>query len=186
MPIPRLHPDRVALLVIDVQEKLIPAIHQSQRLVHNCSLLLRFASEMNLPCLATEHYPQGLGRTVEGISDAMIDETRRIEKTRFSGAIDVVLQQLTAWRRTQVLVCGIEAHVCVLLSVLDLQAAGYQCFVVSDAVAASQVDQIEWAFRRMESAGAVPTGVMSAMYEILGDASHPSRRAVVDLARTIA
>ena len=185
MPIPRLRIEDTALLVIDVQEKLIKAVAESERLVQNCVVMLEMASELGIPHLVTEHYPTGLGRTVEAISGAMVDRAARVEKTRFSALVNVVDEHLQAWQRTRVLVCGIEAHVCVLQTVLDLQASGRQCFVVSDAIAAMQPDQVDHAIRRMEAAGAVTTGVMSAMYELLGDAKHRSRRACIELAKRI-
>jgi nicotinamidase-related amidase len=185
MPVPRLRVDDTALLVVDVQERLVPAIPDRERLIGNCVIMLRAATELGIPSLVTEHYPKGLGRTVEEVTAVMVDQAARVEKTRFSAAVDVVDDILRSWRRSTILVCGIDAHVCVLQTVLDFQAGGRQCFVVSDAVAASHPDQIAPAYRRMEAAGAFTTGVMSAMYELLGDAAHPSRAALVDLAKGI-
>jgi nicotinamidase-related amidase len=84
-----------------------------------------------------------------------------------------------------VLVCGVEAHVCVLQTVLDLQAGGRQAFVCTDAVSASQRDQIQPALARMGAAGAVMTGVLSAMYELLGDCANENFRACLELAKSI-
>jgi nicotinamidase-related amidase len=183
MPIPRLRLDDVALLVIDVQERLMPTIVDRDKLTHNCAILLQMAGVLGLPYLITEQYPKGLGRTVETVAKAMDDPSRRIEKTRFSAAIDLVIDQLHAWRRGAVLIAGIEAHVCVLQTALDLQANGWQCFVCTDAVSASQRDQIGPAYMRMERAGAVLTGVMSAMYELVADSSHPAFKGCLDLAK---
>jgi nicotinamidase-related amidase len=119
------------------------------------------------------------------VAAAMTDQSRRIEKTRFSACIDLVDQQLASWRRGTILLCGIEAHVCVLQTVLDLHTQGRQCFVCSDAVSSSQRDQMPPAYRRMERAGAVVTGVMSAMYELLGDAGHPAFRGCLSLAKAV-
>lgn len=163
----------------------MPTISGGDDLVENCAILLEMAAELVIPFLVTEHYPNGLGRTVPPITAAMVDRAARIEKTRFSAAVPIVQEHLSAWRRTTVLVCGIEAHVCVLQTVLDLQASGRQCFVVSDAVASSQPDQAAPAMRRWEAAGAVTTGVMGAMYELLGDASHPATRRCIQLAKRI-
>lgn len=176
MPIPRLRADDTALLVIDVQERLMPIIADRDRLPRNCATMLRIAGELELPYLVTEQYPAGLGRTVPEVAAAMLDQSWRVEKTRFSACVDVVHDQLRAWGRGTVLICGIEAHVCVLQTVLDLSAAGLQCFVCSDAVSASETDQIGPAFDRMRRAGAVLSGVMSATYELLGDAAHPAFR----------
>jgi len=163
----------------------MPAIIDSDRIIRNCGIMLRMAAAMDIPYLVTEQYPRGLGRTVDDVAKSMTDQSRRIEKTRFSACIDLVQEQLMAWRRGCVLLCGVEAHVCVLQTTLDLLATGRQVFVVSDAVSASQGDQIAPALDRMLRAGAVITGVMSAMYELLGDASHPAFRTCLDLAKAL-
>jgi len=187
MPIPRLRIQESALLVVDVQEKLVQAIpdRQREKLINNCVIMLKMAGELRIPYLVTEHYPAGLGRTVEPLAAAMSNQAARVEKTRFSALVDVVDDLLRSWQRTSVLLCGIEAHVCVMQTALDLQAGGRQSFIVSDAIAAMQPDQIQHALRRMEAAGAVTTGVMAAMYELLGDARHPARQACVELAKAI-
>jgi len=185
MPIPRLKPDDTALLVIDVQERLLPTIVDAQKVVDNCAILVRLATELELPYMVTEQYPRGLGRTAEPITSAMSDPSRRIEKTRFSAAIDMVVGGLNEVRRGTVLIAGLEAHVCVLQTVLDLQGAGYQCFVCCDAVSAGQREQIAPAYERMRRAGGIVTGVMSAMYELLGDARHASFNRCLDLAKAV-
>jgi nicotinamidase-related amidase len=185
VPIPRLNQESVALLVIDVQERLMPTIVDHDRITHNCAVLLRMAGQLDIPYLVTEQYPRGLGRTVDSVAQAMIDPSQRIEKTRFSACVDLVLDQLSQWRRGSVLVCGIEAHVCVLQTVLDLQANGQQCFVCTDAISASQREQIAPAMRRMERAGAIATGVLSAMYELMADSTNPCFRTCLELAKDI-
>ncbi|MCA9289903.1 MAG: isochorismatase family protein [Phycisphaerales bacterium] len=185
MPIPRLHVNDTALLVIDVQERLMPPLVDRMRLAGNCAILLRMAAELDLPYVVTEQYVSGLGRTVPEVANAMSDPASRVEKTRFSALVDVVDEQLRQWRTTNVLVCGIEAHVCVLQTVLDLQATGRQAFVCTDAISAGQRDQIEPALARMSRAGAVRTGIVSAMYELLGDATHPCFRTCLDLAKGV-
>lgn len=185
MPIPRLTIDTASLLVIDIQEKLVPSIVDRDRLITNSSILLRMASELGMPYFVTEQYPAGLGRTIEEVASAMTDPSRRVEKSRFSAAIDLITDQFVAWRRSCVIICGIEAHVCVLQTVLDLQESGFHCFLCSDAISASQQGQIAPALRRMERAGAVSTGVLSVMYELIGDAAHPAFRSLLELAKEI-
>ena len=185
MPIPRLRIDSTCLIVIDVQEKLVVTIPDQQRVIDNCAIMLKLAAELGIPYLVTEHNPKGLGRTVEPVSEAMVDPALRIEKTRFSALVELVEDLLRTWRRASVMLCGIEAHVCVLQTALDLLATGRQPFVISDAIGASQPEQTPHALRRMEAAGSVTTGVMAAMYELLGDAGHPARRACVELAKRI-
>ena len=185
MPIPRLSTDDTALLVIDVQERLLPTIADQQKLTNNCGILLQMAGVLGLPYLVTEQYPTGLGRTADEVTAAMPDPSRRIEKTRFSAVIDLVEEQLRSWHCSNLLICGIEAHVCVLQTVLDLQASGRQTFVCSDAVSASQPDQIAPAFDRMQRSGAIVTGVLSAMYELLADARHPQFKSCLNLAKSL-
>ncbi len=185
MPIPRLQIDRVALLVIDLQERLLPTIVDRHQVVRNAEILIRMAELLELPYLVTEQYPAGLGRTVESIAAAMPDRSQRVEKTRFSALVDVVEERLARWRRTQIILCGVEAHVCVLQTALDLQASGRQCFVCVDAVSASQREQIQPACQRMTRAGAVLTGVISVMYELLGDSRHPAFRGCLELAKRV-
>jgi nicotinamidase-related amidase len=185
MAIPRLRIDETALLVIDLQESLLRPVIDRHRVVSNSTLLIKVGIELAFPILVTELYPQRLGRTVDRVSAVMIDPAARIEKTAYSATGDLLIEMLQRWRRSSVLVCGIESHVCVLQTVLDLQAAGHQAFVVADAVSSSQPDQTGHALRRMEAAGAVTTSVMSATYELLGEIGHPSRRACVALMREL-
>ncbi len=185
MPIPRLRSNDTVVLVIDVQERLMPTIADREKLANNCTVLLRMANELAIPSLLTEQYVKGLGRTVPDVAEAMADPSARFEKTRFSAAIDLVLEQIRAWRRSTILIAGIEAHVCVLQTVLDLHAQGFQAFVCVDAISSAQRQDIAPALDRMRRAGAIQTGVMSAMYELLGDADHPSFRTCLGLAKQL-
>ncbi|HMN95689.1 MAG TPA: isochorismatase family protein [Phycisphaerales bacterium] len=183
--IPRLAIDDTAVLVIDVQERLMPTIADRDRLARHCSILLRAANELAIPALVTEQYVRGLGRTVPEVSQSLANPAARIEKTRFSAAVGMVVGSFRSWRRSSVIVAGIEAHVCVLQTVLDLQAEGFQCFVMTDAISAAQRDQIAPALDRMRAAGAIPSGVLSAMYELMGDATHPAFKNCLELAKAL-
>lgn len=185
MPIPRLKPDNTALLVIDVQERLMPTIVDRERVIGNAANLLRMARALAIPGLVTEQYVKGLGRTVEPVTAVMADASWRVEKTQFSALVDLVDESLTNWNRANVIVCGVEAHVCVLQTVLDLQATGRQAWFCTDAISASQPGQIPYAFERMSRAGAVPTGVLSAMYELMADSTHPQFKACLDIAKKV-
>lgn len=185
MTIPRLDVKDTTLLVIDVQERLLPTLPRPQALAQNCGVLLAAAEVLDLPAIVTEQYPRGLGPTVPEVTRRMPPGTPRIEKTRFSALVPEVAQQLDASGRRSVLVCGIEAHICVLQTVLDLQAGGYQAFVATDAVSAGQAHQIPPAFARMQAAGAVLTGVLSAMYELLRDKQHPAFGRCLELAKAV-
>ena len=163
----------------------MPTIAAAPRIEANCAILSRAAGILGMPVICTEQYVRGLGHTVPAVRDALPAGTEVVEKTRFSALVDGVRSRLRAERRPTVLVCGVEAHVCVLQTVLDLVAAGWTVFYATDAIASGQADQVEPAFRRMERAGALPTGTLGAMYELVGDASHPSFRELLALAKQV-
>ena len=183
--IPRLRPDAAALLVVDVQERLMPTIAAAARVEANCALLARAAGVLGMPVLCTEQYVKGLGHTAPAVRGALPAGATVVEKTRFSAAEPAVLRALEAAGRRSVLVCGVEAHVCVLQTVLDLRAAGHRVFHATDAISSGQADQVPHAFRRMELAGAVPTGTLGAMYELVGDAADPRFREILALAKQV-
>ncbi|MEY3022247.1 MAG: hypothetical protein RIS86_1445 [Planctomycetota bacterium] len=185
MPIPRLALERTALLVIDVQERLLPTIHDADRVVANCAAALELSRALGLPAIVTEQYVKGLGHSAPAISTAAAGHATVVEKTRFSALVPEVAALLSARRCDDVLICGVEAHVCVQQTVLDLLATGRQPWLLTDAISAGRPDQIAPAFRRQERAGAIPSGVLGAAYEILGDASHPLFKAVLGLVKTL-
>ena len=163
----------------------MPTIGDRDRLINNCAILLQLAGVLSIPYLVTEQYPAGLGRTVDKVTSAMSDPSRRVEKTRFSAAVDIVMDELKRWHRPNILICGIEAHVCVLQTVLDLQDSGWQTFVCCDAISASQPDQIGPAMIRMQKSGAIVTGVLSGMYELMGESTHPAFKSCLELAKSL-
>jgi nicotinamidase-related amidase len=183
--IPRLRPEETALLVVDVQERLMPTIAAARRVEANCAILARAAGALGMPVVCSEQYVKGLGHTVAAVRGALPAGAAVIEKTRFSAAVPETLAALAASGRRGVLVCGVEAHVCVLQTVLDLRAAGHPVFHATDAISSGQADQVPHAFRRMEQAGAVPTGTLGAMYELVADAADPRFREILSLAKQV-
>ncbi len=183
MPIPRLRLDRTALLVIDVQERLLPTIHQGEAVAHHCTVLLDVARELGMPAVITEQYVKGLGHSVPAIAQRAGPSATVVEKTRFSAATPEVLARLERAGAGSVLLCGVEAHVCVMQTTLDLLAGGRQVFLATDAISSGARDQIRPAFQRMLRAGAVPTGVLAATYELLGDAADPRFRSCLQLVK---
>ena len=185
MALPRMRPESTALLIIDVQERLMPTIDGAARVQANCALLARAAGTLGMPVICTEQYVKGLGPTMPAVRAALPATAHLVEKTRFSALVDGVRAALRTHRTPNVLVCGVEAHVCVLQSVLDLVGGGWTVFCATDAISAGQPDQVEPAFRRMERAGALPTGTLGAMYELVGDAADPRFREILALAKQV-
>lgn len=184
MAIPRLHSEDTVLLVIDIQERLMPTIDDRADLLATVGVLADFAGLLEIPIAVTEQYVRGLGSTVDALESPLRDAPR-FEKTRFSGVVPEVLEHLRGHRRPNVLVCGIEAHVCVLQTTLDLVAAGFVPWLVTDGISGSDRSQMGVAIDRMVGAGAIRTGAMSAIYEILGDASHPGFKQALELAKRL-
>lgn len=141
------------LLVIDIQERLCPALHEAEALVENSAWLIQVAKRLDVPVLVTEQYPKGLGPTVAALQ-APLDGAVIVEKLRFSATDDALLNQ-PAGERQQFVVCGAEAHVCVLQTVLELLARERQVFVVEEAVTSRVPANKALALERMRQAGAV-------------------------------
>jgi len=181
----RLTPDNACLLVIDLQERLMPTIAHAETIVQHATLLMQAAVHFGLPVALSEHYLKGLGPTVAAISEALPAGGCRFEKTRFSAVVPPLEAWLATHARPNVIVCGVEAHVCVLQTALDLRAAGRTPFLMTDAISAGQPQQIAPALRRMELSGCVPSGCLSAMYELAGDASNPLFKGMLALAKAI-
>lgn len=185
MPISRLQRDRTALLVIDVQERLLPTLHQGEAVAHHCGLLMAIADRLGLPVLVTEQHVRGLGPSVPAVAGRLRPQHLRFEKTRFSAALPQVRAALDERGVTTLLVCGAETHVCVLQTALDLLAWGRHVYLATDAISSGARDQIAPGYRRMFAAGALPTGVLGATYELLGDSSDPAFKDCLGLVKTM-
>lgn len=156
-----------ALLVIDVQEKLIPLIPGHERIVWNINRLLDGAALLGVKARATEQYPKGLGATIEPLAMKIREQSKDIPgKTMFScRECDSVFRDLSESGVHNLLICGIESHVCVAQSSLDLLAQGFNVFVCVDAVGARNAIDHETAMRRLEGSGVVLTTTEAALFE---------------------
>lgn len=141
------------VLVIDIQEKLAPAIDHSDAVVKRNQWLVNLASDLSVPVVVTEQYPQGLGHTVAALQPS-IAKAAIVQKLHFSAFQDAdVASHLRQLNRPQVVITGTETHVCVLQTALDLQDAGFQVFVVADAVGSRAPHDKALALDRMRQAG---------------------------------
>lgn len=143
------------LLIIDVQEKLLGAIAGKDRVVEHCVKLVRAARMLGVPITISEQYPQGLGPTVEPIRDAFANDGSVVDKVEFSclrsEPLRERLHELRRQGRPQVVIGGIEAHVCVLQTAIDLEAQGFEAFVVADAVGSRSKESRKLALARLLS-----------------------------------
>lgn len=179
----QLAPDRVCVLVIDIQEKLLPLILHHDRAVQSCTKLLNGVSVFSVPVVVTEQYPKGLGKTVSPIGDiCRAGDSRVIEKPTFSAwAEPAVREVLLALDRPQIIVVGIEAHVCVQQSVLDLVSRDYDVFVCADAVGSRGRFDYERALERMRQEGAWVTTVESVLFELCHRCDTPEFKRMLEV-----
>lgn len=178
-----LRPESTALLVIDVQERLLPVMHDSELLIGNCQRLIEGACILNIPILITEQYPKGLGTTVPALKE-VAGEFTPYEKLHFSCCGHLPFQEtIEDMQREQILVCGIEAHVCVLQTTLDLLASDCQVHVVADAVSSRNKNNCQLALERMRGEGAVISTTESALFELLEQAGTASFKSISKLVR---
>ena len=145
-------PETSFLLHIDLQERLLPAIEDGQKVVVSALWLDRIARRLNIPVGATVQYPNGLGPFAPELA-AQLQAAEMVEKIHFSAVREGCLPRLAGFERPQIVVTGSEAHVCVLQTVLDLHAAGKQVFVVVEAVGSRRASDKQLALDRMRSAG---------------------------------
>ena len=182
----RLDRRQAVLVVIDMQEKLLPVLDEHDAMIENVVRLVRGCHILGVPVVVTEQYAKGLGPTVEPIRTAL-EETggyRPIEKSCFSAAgCELFAAQLAALERTQVLLTGAEAHVCVYQTAADLLAGGARVSVVADAVSSRTPRNREIALRRLESEGATVTSTEMALFELTVAGGTDQFRAISRLVR---
>ena len=178
-PLSRAADSRV--LVVDAQTRLAAAIPEEDRnrAFHNAGLVLDAAGILGVPVTVTEQYPKGLGSTDAAVACHLPEDTPIFSKTAFSccGA-EGLLSALDTERRQQIVVVGMEAHVCVLQTAFDLHGHGFQVFVVEDAVCSRSPANHRNAMARLRQAGIIVTNAESVLFEWLTDASHEHFRQV--------
>ncbi len=172
----QLEVEQCALIVVDIQEKLLPPIWEKERLIRNSQLLIRLAGILKIPALVTTQYVKGLGNTTQEIA-SLLPQSAPVDKLMFSCfGSDVfcsLLKGLPGQPRT-VLLCGMETHICVAQTALAALREGYVVHVASDAVSS----RVEWNWRvgldRMRAAGAVISSTEMMIYELLRSSGAPA------------
>lgn len=179
-PVKRLRAESSVVVVIDVQDRLLAKIPTSDRLVRNAGFLLDVAALLEVPVRATEQYPKGLGPTTAELARRLPSPLPA--KTTFScSGAGTFLEELEMLRRPNVILVGMETHVCVSQTAFDLMHAGLHVFLPVDALASRHAVDHDTALRRLEMAGAVPTTVEAVAFEWTADAAHPMFKAVSSL-----
>jgi len=208
-PVTRIRRAEAGLVVIDIQERLLPAIHDKERVVRHARILIQGARILGLPLFLTEQYRHGLGPTVPEIAEAVaggavtggaVSETRAtstthqplvttapsapLEKLTFSAAgVPACEQGLAARGVKDVVLCGIEAHVCVCQTCLDLLARGFRVFVVADAISSRTPENHRLGLERMRDAGAAVVSTEMVLFEMLERAGTAEFKQILTLVK---
>ena len=158
------------LVIVDIQERIIPKIFDKHTIISNTVTLIKSAGILNIPIVVTEQYPKGLGATIPEIKDLMVS-WQPIEKICFScfGSNDFS-RKLKELKRDNLILCGIESHVCITQTVLDGLKLGYSVFFIKDAISSRTENNRETGFERMAQAGAIPSSTEMVMFELLKEA----------------
>ncbi|HEY0006056.1 MAG TPA: hydrolase [Pyrinomonadaceae bacterium] len=173
---------QAALVLIDMQESFRAAIEDFAETAERIALVAHAAQLLNVPVIVTEQYPRGLGHTASEIKTVLPPDLEIIEKTAFSScgaqAFETALERAGA---KQIMVCGIEAHICVNQTTHDLLARGFQVHLLTDCITARHTHDKEIAFARMQRGGALPSSTEMALFELLRDARHEQFKAIQKL-----
>ena len=162
-----LSPENTALVAIDFQERLFPVMHEKEKLLRQVVKLIQGARVLDIPVILTEQYPKGLGPTIPEVAE-LLPDVKPIEKTCFSCCdAESFRDNLESTGRKQVLICGIEAHICVYQTAVALAQADYEVQVVSDCVSSRDPENKIVTLFKLGSTGISPTTMETALFELL-------------------
>jgi nicotinamidase-related amidase len=174
--------DAAVLVVIDIQERLAAAMADRDTVVAESRRLVLSARRLGVPIIVTEQYPRGIGPTVPELVEALGDDYRPVEKLCFPCTAEAAFaERLAQVGRRQVVLCGMEAHVCLLQTALDLLDDGLRVHLVADAVCSRNGEHKRLALDQLRLAGAVVTCVEAAVYQMLGKAGTPEFKDLLPL-----
>jgi len=172
---------RTALVVIDLQEAFRAAIPEFPQVVSRAAMAVRGFQILNVPVIVTEQYPKGLGRTAEEILYSLPDDFEVIEKITFSSCVDPFIEKLNALSAKQVVLCGLETHICVSQTAHDLLAHGFEVHVLTDAVGSRYKEDREAGLKKMFQNGVTPATVEMSLFELMRDAKHEQFKEIQNL-----
>ena len=176
-------PSKSLLLILDIQDRLALSVPGKvlNRVLKNTSLLVRSANILNIPLVVSEHNPAALGATERTISSNLKNHNI-FEKTSFSAAKSTdIMNAVSSHNRAQIILAGMEAHICVLQTAIDLMSAGYTVFVVEDSICSQRLENYQNALARLRQSHITTTCAESVVFEWLGDSENPHFKAVQDI-----
>ena len=163
----KLNKEDCLLLVIDIQERLIPVIHQYEEVIRNANILLKGMEILGVPVIITEQYPKGLGNTCKEI--LLGEDAKVMEKITFSCLANDYIKE-SVQSKKQIIICGVEAHICVLKTALDLLDEGYQVHLITDAVSSRKKENKQVAIERMKQSGVFISSTEMILFQLLDKA----------------
>lgn len=179
----KLRAEESAALFIDFQEKLMPAIHDVDAIMDKTVILAKGLQEFGVPVAFSQQYTKGLGETLPILSEA-VEGFSYMDKTSFSCCdCDEIVAWVKSCGKKNILVCGAEAHICVMQTVLDLMDAGMNVFVVADCIGSRKPYDKEMGIKRMEKEGAYMTTCEAALFEMTGGAKSPHFKVISKLVK---
>jgi nicotinamidase-related amidase len=171
-----------ALLVIDFQERLMPHIHMHEVLERRAAAMVDGCKLLDIPIITMQQYTKGLGETVAPIKKALDGIFNPMDKVTFSGCKnEAIAEGIKNLGRSNLIVTGVEAHICVQLTVLDLLEAGYSVYVAADCIGSRHPVDYKYAEMRMSNAGAVFSTLEAILFELMVSAEHPKRKEISKL-----
>lgn len=172
------------LLVIDIQEKFRPVLFNAKQVIENAQRLISGCNHLGVPVLVSEQYPQGLGHTAAELNAVLSPATPVIEKSSF-GCCDEpnIMAQFHRLGRRQIMICGLETHICVNQTVTRLLEEGYQVYLIEDALGSRTVENYQIGLRKMTQLGAISSCTEMALFELLRGADHPQFKTIQQLVK---
>ena len=176
--------EETLLVVVDIQDSLLRVIHDRERLIANSVLLIEAAKILGVPILATTQYAARLGGVAPEIASHLPESVLPLDKLSFSCAGSLEFQSaLAASQRRQILLCGMETHICIAQTALDLVANGYQVHVAADAVSSRTMEKHKLGMERIRDSAVLPCAAEAAVYELLQQAGTSEFKAILRLVK---
>lgn len=175
-------PANTALLIVDIQERLLPALHEHQAFLAACRQFITGANLLGVPHIITEQYPKGLGATVPDIA-LLTPNAPKFSKTQFSAYTAEVAAALQSRQpeKQNIILIGCETHICVLQTVLDLRQQGYNVFIPQECATSRTAANKANGLQQIQAAGGIVSNIESLLFMLLKDAQHPQFKAISKL-----
>ena len=173
-------PANTALLIVDIQERLLPALYEHQAFLAACRQFITGANLLGVPHIITEQYPKGLGATVPDVA-LLTPDAPKFSKTQFSAYTAEVAAALQSRQPENIVLIGCETHICMLQTVLDLRQQGYNVFIPQECATSRTAANKANGLQQIQAAGGIVSNIESLLFMLLKDAQHPQFKAISKL-----